>query len=131
MRRFDRIKSKSKPNRIVENIAENAPYFHEVDGFLRMKISDFIDYLEKRSKIDDKDDPNFTFSTFDKKDDVTVNVNDTGLYMVDLDVVKLLPRCYDNFMKTFRLTSLLPGGDHCMLNAVSTSIMQSLPVLAS
>jgi hypothetical protein len=115
VRRFDRIESK-KDTRVSS--------FREEDGFLAMKISDYITYLEKRSQTNNQADPIFNFVPFQKEAAVTINVHDTGLYMVDFDMVKLLPRWYDDLMKSFKLTSLLPGGDHCMMNAVSPTLAQ-------
>jgi len=40
-------------------------------------------------------------------------------YMLDLDMVKMLPRAYDDFIRCFKLPSILPGGSNCLMNAVS------------
>ena len=31
---------------------------------------------------------------------------------------KLLPETFEDFSRSFRLPSLLPGGKHCLMNAV-------------
>ena len=41
--------------------------------------------------------------------------------MVDVDVVKLLPDAFDDLQQNFKLSGILPGGSHCMMNAVSVS----------
>ena len=38
--------------------------------------------------------------------------------MIDVDLVKLLPQAFENFQKSFKLPAILPGGSHCMMNAV-------------
>lgn len=40
-------------------------------------------------------------------------------YMLDLDMVKMIPRAYEDFLQNFRLPDILPGGTHCMMNAVN------------
>ncbi len=40
-------------------------------------------------------------------------------YMIDVDLPKLLPRSFEDFQNKFKLSSILPGGSHCMMNAVS------------
>lgn len=95
--------------------------FREVDGFVSMKMSDYINYLRKISEANNTEDPNFSFVTFDNSE-ISINVHNTKLYLVDFDMVKHLPRCHDNFLDTFKLASLLPGGEYCMMNAVSTAI---------
>lgn len=40
-------------------------------------------------------------------------------YMLDLDMVKMLPRAYDDFIRCFKVPSILPGGSNCLMNAVS------------
>jgi hypothetical protein len=98
--------------------------FQEIDGFLGMTVSDYISYLEATYESSlHGGESNFTVQPFDKngekKDKIKLDVRSTALYMLDLDMVKLLPRLHDNFMETFKITSVLPGGAHCMMNAVS------------
>ena len=40
-------------------------------------------------------------------------------YMIDVDMVKLLPQAFDDLRNNFKLPGILPGGSHCMMNAVS------------
>jgi len=40
-------------------------------------------------------------------------------YMVDVDLIKLLPKSFEDLQNNFKLSSILPGGSHCMMNAVS------------
>ena len=39
--------------------------------------------------------------------------------MIDVDMVKLLPQAFEDFQQSFKLPGILPGGSHCMMNAVS------------
>lgn len=41
--------------------------------------------------------------------------------MLDLDMVKMLPRAYENFATSFKLPKILPGGEHCMMNSINVS----------
>ena len=43
--------------------------------------------------------------------------------MIDVDMVKLLPQAFEDFQKSFKLPGILPGGSHCMMNAVSSFLV--------
>ena len=40
-------------------------------------------------------------------------------YLLDVDMVKLLPQLFDDLKNNFMLPSILPGGSHCMMNALN------------
>lgn len=42
----------------------------------------------------------------------------TVKYMIDLDLVGKLPNLHNDFQSNFKLPGILPGGLHCMMNAV-------------
>lgn len=44
-------------------------------------------------------------------------------YMIDVDMVKLLPQAFEDFQQSFKLPGTLPGGSHCMMNAVSSFLV--------
>lgn len=112
----------------------------EQNGFQSMKIRDYISYLKRRQAvllqnntkepdvyavlgIDSDDsviDPMFHFTPFDGSEKA-IHVVDSVLYLIDFDLMKLLPVLYENMVKSFRLPGLLPGGIHCMMNLVPTS----------
>ena len=111
----------------------------EKEGWYSMKVSDYFDYLEKRQSVkssalngaeveqrDTSKDFTFIDSGGQKK---TVNVDNESLYMIDVDLVKLLPQAFEDFQNSFKLPGILPGGSHCMMNAVSwfTVIALGLP----
>lgn len=94
--------------------------FQEIDGFLKMRISDFIDFIQKKSSLSSNGSNSiFEFAQFGYPDKTTIDLNNTSLYMIDLDMTKLLHPWHDDLVKTFKLSSILPGGSHCMLNSVS------------
>lgn len=95
--------------------------FHEVDGFVSMKVFDYFSYLEKRAN-GQCDDETFSYTPFNGKHPVTIKPRQTGLYLIDFDLEKLLPRCHDDFINSFSLPGLLPGGENCMMNSVSVSL---------
>jgi len=113
----------------------------EQNGFQSMKIRDYISYLKRRqavllqSDVKDPDvydadmgmntdvdviDPMFHFTPFDGSEKA-IHVVNSVLYLIDFDLMKLLPALYENMTKSFRLPGLLPGGIHCMMNLVPTS----------
>ncbi len=115
IRQFNKIR---RPN------DDNQSSFHEVDGFVSMKVSDYFSYLEKRAKST-CDNDTFSYTPFDKQYQSIIKPKQTGLYMIDFDMVKLLPRCYDDFLGSFKLPSILPGGENCMMNSVSAMYIES------
>jgi len=50
-----------------------------------------------------------------------INVVNDVLYLIDYDMVKLLPALSENFLNTFLLPGCTPGGSHCMMNAVNSN----------
>lgn len=108
--------------------------YMEVDGMLSMRLTKFMEYLERRRKylnrdyaVDDPksseveatDDCQFTFKDHKGKDQ-SINVVKTILYMIDFDIVKLLPKFHHHFSSSFKLPGIMPGGTHCMMNSVSS-----------
>ena len=63
-------------------------------------------------------EPQFTFLDATDKEH-TISVGKTALYMIDVDMKRLMPWMYDNFQESFNLPSVLPGGSHCMMNPVT------------
>ena len=101
----------------------------EKEGWYSMKISDYFDYLEKRHSVkssalngteEEQRDVSKDFTFIDSGGrEKTVNVDNESLYMIDVDLVKLLPQAFEDFQNSFKLPGILPGGSHCMMNAVS------------
>ena len=44
----------------------------------------------------------------------------SALYMIDVDIMRLMPVLNENFIESFELPAVLPGGSHCMMNSVRT-----------
>jgi hypothetical protein len=115
-RRFDR--------RLDENGFE---IYTEMDHLYSMRIKEFVNYCDLRASIVEKkklnpdaEEPLFSF--VDHQDvEHTVGVWSSALYMIDMDMGRVLPRLMDNFKESFRLPAVLPGGDNCMMNEVTAS----------
>jgi hypothetical protein len=64
------------------------------------------------------DEPTFTFEDHLGKTH-SVGVGTSALYMIDVDMKRLTPLLNRNFLESFELPAVLPGGSHCMMNSVS------------
>jgi len=120
--------------RVFETISnKNGPEQQkEKEGWYSMKVSDYFQYLEQRSTVKDGklDSTNknerlrssnmFSF-TDNQGNEKAVNVDNEAIYMLDVDMVKILPQLFEDFQHNFKLPGILPGGSHCMLNAVNVS----------
>jgi hypothetical protein len=75
-----------------------------------------------RANVDDDGIDQDNFEHFEYQDVETkfhkLNVVDDVLYLYDFDMDKLMPALCDDFTKQFKLPEFLPGGAHCMMNAV-------------
>lgn len=144
-RRFDKqkvadIKPKKKSTKKSKADAPNEPEndkfvavaHAEIDKMLSMKVKDFIGYLRKRgsalTKLNEgtlSAEEKTALCTYSFPDHIGVehkiDVTETALYMLDYDMVKLLPTLYDDFQSCFKLKDCLPGGAHCMMNCVNTN----------
>ena len=76
--------------------------------------------MDSAGKRDEESAPSEDFTFLDSNEETkSVNVDREALYMIDVDLVKLLPEAYADFQRNFKLPGILPGGSHCMMNAVS------------
>lgn len=78
------------------------------------------DLIGRPTDVEGQNSESFTFLTHDGKEE-TINVVDEVLYLIDYDMVKLLPPLYEDFVNKFKLPDCLPGGQHCMMNAVNVN----------
>jgi len=96
----------------------------EKSGWYSMKVSDYFQYLEQKRSVKSgsgKSGSNtFSFTDSEGKERV-VNVDKESLYMLDVDMVKLLPQLFEDVKHNFKLPGILPGGTHCMMNAVNVN----------
>lgn len=94
-------------------------YEEKPDG-LSMRAKDFFRYLQKKMANDDDDDDqrSFLFTDGDGKCH-EINVDDVSVYMIDCDLPKILPLLYDKYLSHCKMPEILPGGEMCMMNAVS------------
>ena len=105
---------------------------------MSMKISDFLKYIGMRraalkrmldrqfqsvaTEVDSPSEGEAVFSFLDNMSaEQKVDVTKVVLYMIDLDIVKLLPKLYGDLLNKFELQGCLPGGVHCMMNMVRES----------
>jgi len=73
------------------------------------------------AKDESESQTRFTF-TDDSGKEHFIDVVETVLYMLDFDIIKLFPQLNEDFKSCFKLPGCLPGGSHCMMNAVSRSM---------
>jgi hypothetical protein len=107
--------------------------FDEMDGDYSMKLSDFFRYLEKRrqamsgeksittTRRASQENREFTY-TDEKGMEITIDVLDDILYLLDYDLKKQLPNLFIDFKEKFAFPEFLPGGAMCAMNAVSSQI---------
>jgi hypothetical protein len=118
-RRFDRT--------MDENGYET---YTEKDYLYSMRFKEFVRYCTMRksylqettisSNTAAQQEPQFTFVDHQDKQH-TLGVWSCALYMIDLDMKRLFPKLYDNFLDCFQLPAVLPGGMNCMMNHVTSS----------
>jgi hypothetical protein len=91
----------------------------ECDTMLSMKAVDYNRYIVQRERVKDNPTTNKYMEYVDFEGTVlSLNVETTLLYLIDLDVGKMLPDRYAEFKTHMRLPEVLPGGAHCMMSAV-------------
>ena len=97
-----------------------------------MKIQDYVKYLKKRhDALQNKDttvlqDSTLNFLSYLNEEQSTpemrsINVVKTALYLIDMDLEKMLPSLYRKFVDSFKLPGIMPGGKNCMMNLVCDS----------
>ena len=117
-RRFDRI---------VDETGIEA--YKEKDNLYSMRFEDYVEYCEKResymkvrnddiSSSSTAEESTFTFEDHLGKSH-SVGVGTSALYMIDVDMKRLTPLLNRNFLESFELPAVLPGGSHCMMHSVS------------
>ena len=104
-----------------------SPLYEEVDGYLTMKVADYIEYLLRRSAamlkstsgvfIDNALD--FVYTDADGEEMKLHLLNDV-VYMIDYDIIRMLPELYEDLVSNLKIPECLPGGQKCMMNAVCT-----------
>lgn len=92
----------------------------EKDSLYSMRMIDYGLYLQKREEVPDgvENDSKFCFKDHLGKDH-EIDVQKSALYCIDLDMKKSVKEIYDDFLRNFRMASILPGGEHCLMNKVT------------
>lgn len=97
----------------------NAAKYREKDSSFTMSVKDFVRYIQRKKDVMNGETEQNSFSFLDNSGvEQTIDLASVVLYMIDFDVVKLLPKLHQDFRKKFGLTECLPGGEHCMVNSV-------------
>ena len=93
--------------------------YHELDGYLSMRVSKFFAYQELRWRLQNggTEDSRFTYEDDEGKCHV-IDVSDNIIYMVDVEMSTYTPHLDCHFKKYFELEEALPGGEWCMMNSV-------------
>jgi len=94
----------------------------EKDNVLSMKACEYVKYLRQRmlvlgEKSTSEEEKEMSFKDH-KGAHHSINVETTVLYLFDLEIGKLLPKMYLDFIESMRMPGVLPGGTHCMMSAV-------------
>jgi len=96
----------------------------EVDVPYSMKIMDYCRYLDQRANYfqcepqQQAENKDFVFTNH-MGIEQRVDVGVSALYLIDMDIKKLLPELHDDFRSAFRFPAALPGGRFCMMNKVT------------
>jgi hypothetical protein len=109
----------------------------ECEDHVSMHVDDYFRYLKQVSAVRDAPrnqpdsrrashtDDDLIFSYVDPRSNetISVNVNDTTFYMIDVEMYESLPQLDDKFKMDFKMQECLPGGDLDLMRAVRRSVM--------
>ena len=115
----------------VDRRAEVQSLFKEHKLFYSMQVRDYVSYIKKWHDVfcRGEKDSIFIFKSFDGGK-ITIDVIKTVLYLIDYDIIKLLPRLYEDFKRCFRLSDdLFPGGKQCMMSSVRNTLNLTLQLV--
>jgi hypothetical protein len=92
---------------------------YECDTMLCMRAVDYNRYIVQRERVMENPTTNKHMEYVDSKGTTLfLNVETCLLYIIDLDIGRMLPDRYADFKTHMRLPEVLPGGSHCMMSAV-------------
>ena len=90
---------------------------------LEGSIGSFLEYVSRHQNVDSSDEDQEGEETIEFRDPwgsaVPVDAKNDAVYMIDLDLPRILPLNYDDFLDCFKVKEILPGGKWCMMNSVS------------
>lgn len=108
--------------------------YSEMDALYSMRFGEYVQYCDQRRSYLEKiaataqssttniadfhKEPVFTFEDHEGRVH-SVGVLTSALYMIDVDIMRLLPLLNANFHASFKLSAVLPGGSQCMMNSVT------------
>jgi len=100
----------------------------EKDGDISMTVGDHVRYLQQWEKVEEarssgqEECYTFAYTKYKREgegEEVHVDVRGDNIYLIDLDLKKLLPETFEDLKRNFLAPGILPGGVHCMMNSVS------------
>jgi hypothetical protein len=91
-------------------------YAEKPEG-LSMCAKDFFQYLKMKVGKEGVS-RRFAFTDFKGKRH-EIDVDEVSIYLIDCDLPKILPLFYDKYLDHCKIPEILPGGEMCMMNAVS------------
>ena len=102
---------------------DGLPTVVEKDEMISMKPCDHARHMQQRQRVLGLgEEPTLEEKMMDFTNSAhapqSINVETTCLYILDLDIKKLLPKMHTNFLEFMRMPGVLPGGTHCMMSAV-------------
>ena len=111
----------------------DSPAFDEYEGFVCLRVNDFIRYLLEYTKYNQSlgqgrnpPSPIFTFEEIVFNSDgrsgkirkKEIDFEMDSLYAIDIDMPKFSPKHLLSFQEAFKLPEVLPGGEWCLMNEV-------------
>jgi hypothetical protein len=91
--------------------------YNEHDGYISMKVSDFLSYL---AILRDPATGDRLFSYVDAtgSQQTIADALNVVYYMIDVDMPKFLHQLDEEYKQNFKMKEILPGGAWCMMNHV-------------
>ena len=88
------------------------------DEHISMTVTDYVRYLELF--YGDNNDEPFSYTNENGTTISISNVKDVVFYLLDVDMSQKLSHFDQDFKEAFKMKEILPGGEWCLLNYVST-----------
>lgn len=119
-----------KPHDSFRQFTKNSTndVWEEQVNSISMLVSEFLRYLERREEAQSKggDPLSFTYKDVKTGESYTIpNVLEVVFYMIDVDMAAHLHPLLEDYLKGFKMSEILQGGEWCMLNAVSFCVRSS------
>jgi len=110
-------------DRMVDDVTQIISY-KEREDFFSMLVSEFVTYMEMVKS--GNTERSLSYTDIEGQQHILPSVKAVAIYMIDVDMPKLMPHLDEEYVKSFRMPEILPAGRMCMTNGVSFS-SQSRP----